>query len=198
MTNVDSDRVAIYLNHGGDSGGLEFWLWILLDEQGRRVARSSHMSLMGGGWVEGGPIEFGQRLPEEFDLRKYVAPPASGRYKLQVFRHNQFFLSRDEDDLTGLIVLKSEPLEITVTNPNQPGGWRPPAGFGFLLALLGAGGLLVAATRSRGRAFSQRDLVWVVLIALAAGAAFADCQYLNGCIAKLIPDARAEWSISVP
>src|SRR5262249_14964550 len=126
------------------------------------------------------------------------SPPASGKYKLQVFRHNQFFLSKDEGDLTGLIVLKSEPIEVTVTNSNQPGGWRLPAGFGFVMALLGAGGLLVALARSRGRSLSRRDLVWASLIVLVAGAAYADCQYQNMRIAALIPDARAEWSISVP
>jgi len=200
ITNVDSGRQTVHVKQGGvyRGGRLDRWQLILIDKQGRQVARSNFMSVLGGGFMESGPLAFGETSGSfsEFDLRKYFAPPASGKYQLQILRHNQQFIASGAE-LAGLIVQKSEPIEIAVTNPNNPRRLRLPAGFGFLMAMLGAGGLLTATLRRRGQSVTRRDIAWCSLIVLVALAAYAECQYQTGRIVELLPDAQADWSISL-
>lgn len=197
VTNVDAQRqVAYFMDDGSNLRGRRGrWKWILVDEQGRPVAESNDLALMAGGNSTLFELEFGQTgtWTNGFDLRKYVAPPRSGKYFLHVLYHN-WVLIANEQDLSGLIVFQSEPVAITVTNPTDR--WQLPAGFAFLMVLLCAGGLLLAIARGRGWRFTRGDLGWCGLIALAAVAAYGDCQYQTWRITPLLPDAQAEWSIS--
>jgi hypothetical protein len=217
VTNVDTGREAVHFTRGGDyrGGRRDRWRAILTDERGRVVRDSNFQSMIGGGIASLGPFAYGENDADGhgFDLRRYVAPPRSGRYQLQLVYHNERDLA-SEPDLSGLIVTRSKPIPVTIHVPSPPNnGLRP--GVQSLIAILAATATLslatVIANRWRGppaastieptrwpRALlPRRDFVWIgLMIAVAIGAAQGDRYWINQ-IAILTPDANAIWSIEI-
>ena len=199
IANVDARRAAPNFQRGGDyrGGRLERWRVVLTDARGGQVKDSNFVWFHGGGISSYGPLEYGATAdwPYDVDLRRYTAPPRSGKYQLQLFYHNDRSIA-GEPDLTGLIVCRSEPLWVEVANPNDPRGLAWPAGLTPLLALAGACGLLLAASARWRARLSWRDWVWCAAILALGLGYYADCQYHATAIANLLPDAKAEWSIA--
>ena len=212
VTNVDYGQEPVdFLDGGDDRGGRrDRWKLVLTDEHGQKVPDSNFFSSIGGGVAGIGPLPFGKqgnRL-NVFDVRRYVSPPRSGRYQLQLLYHNQIDIA-SEPDLTGLIVSKSEPIWVTVHNPDDPGSRRWMVSPHPALAILAAGGILIAMSifrpaRSRSQATDQpavaqqigrRDLAWMAVIVSIAIAFWFDSLYQASRIHRLIPDADARWTI---
>jgi hypothetical protein len=197
ITNVDSGKEPVHFTRGGDyrGGRRERWRAVLTDAFGRPVRDSNYQSFIGGGIASLGPFAFGETDLDghSFDLRRYVAPSRSGRYRLQLFYHNELNLA-DEPDMTGLIVTKSDPLDVIITVPARAG---LPAGVQSLLAILAAAGLLAAITAIANKKLSIRDIVWTCLLVAVAIGVWQGGRYWDNRIAMLSPDADSSWSISL-
>jgi hypothetical protein len=197
ITNVDAGQQPVHFTRGGDyrGGRRERWRAVLTDQHGRAVRDSNYQSFIGGGIASIGPFAFGEvdENRHAFDLRRYVAPPRSGNYRLQLFYHNELNLA-DEPDLTGLIVTKSEPLDVMISVPARNRGLAP--GVQSLLAILVAAGLLAAITAIANKRLSIRDIVWTCLIVAVAIGVWQGGRYWDNRIAMLSPDADSSWSIS--
>jgi hypothetical protein len=197
MMNVDTGGEPVYFQHGGDyrGGRMDRWRVLLIDQRGRAVGDSNHLALMGGGVSSFGPLQHVKTdHGSRFDLRRYVAPPRPGKYQLQLLYHNSYRIA-DEPDLSGLIVMKSQPIAVTVENPAYEKQWVFGRELVPMLAIAAAGVGLAFAGRVRGKRLSRRDLVWAVLICGVAFSFWLDhCRQLQQ-IADLQPDAEAKWSI---
>lgn len=212
ITNVDAGREAVHFTRGGDyrGGRRERWRAILTDEQGRVVRDSNFVSMIGGGMASLGPFGFGESDKEghAFDLRRHVAPDRSGRYQLQLLYHNELDIA-DEPDLAGLIVTKSEPVEVLISVPAKGNAVGP--GLRAMLAILAASAVLTLAVAINNRTqrppagsqpsprtlISRRDLIWNCLLAAVALGVWFDDRYWTDKIASLTPDAEASWSIAI-
>jgi hypothetical protein len=165
---------------------------------------------MGGGIFSIGPFAFGETDANghAFDLRRYVAPSRSGKYQLQLLYHNEIDLAA-EPDMTGLIVAKSQPIDLLIHVPAKNKGLDP--GVQALIAILSASAILTLATVIGNRwrrpatesplsphpVISRRDITWIgVLLTVALGVWLDDRQWINK-IASLTPDANASWSIAL-
>jgi hypothetical protein len=201
VTNVDAGREAVHFTRGGDyrGGRRERWRVVLTDEQGRVVRDSNFASFIGGGIASVGPFAFGETDADghAFDLRRYVAPDRSGRYQLQFVFHNELDLA-SEPDLAGLIVTKSQPIDVLIQVPVQ-NKLRP--GVQALIAILAAAFALTLITTLSNRwqtgkmAIARRDIIWnCVLLAVALGAWQGD-RYWQAKIASLQDDSKAKWSL---
>jgi hypothetical protein len=219
ITNADIGKESALFKNGGDSRGgrSERWRVVLSDEQGRHVADSNFNPMMGGGLCQVGPLRCGDAEgPFALDLRRYVAPPRSGKYQLQVLYHNQRSIA-SEQDLTGLIVSKSEPIWVTVHNLDEAEsrqlGMRPHPALAILAAcaLLFASSLLRPASPSQPQRegyadakqtvstrlkISRRDWCWSVLIVAVALGFWIDHQRQEKRIARTYEDAKARWTIT--
>jgi hypothetical protein len=217
VANVDVRGETIIFVQGGDyrGGRRERWQFLLTDEWGRTVGNSNYLSPMGGGLMGTRALRPGESIARnhEFDLRRYVAPPRSGKYWLQAFYHNWQSIAGDRD-FTGLIVSKSAPMAVTVTNPvDQNAPWLP-AEVRPIAAIVGLGVLFLfialASEHSRAkratasstssprlwwRRGSVRDLCWGVLILAVAVGFWIDCQSQMTTIARMYPDKDAKWTL---
>ena len=200
ITNRDVEEEPAYFVFGGDNSGgrRERWRVLLTDEEGRAVGDSNFASLVvrGGGIFSFGPLSIGESGGQEvrFDLRRYVSPPKSGKYQLQVLYHNSYRIA-DEPDHTGLIVMKSQPIAVWVDNPASERRWVFGPELVPMLAIAVAGAGLAGAARVRGKRLARRDLVWAGLITCVVFSFWLDhCHQLQR-IADLQPDAEAQWSI---
>jgi hypothetical protein len=204
VTNVDAERQPVHFTRGGDyrGGRRERWRAVLTDSRGRRVRESNFMSFMGGGIASLGPFEFGASDQDghAFDLRRYVAPTRSGKYQLQLVYHNEVDIASDPD-LDGLIVTRSEPIDVVIRVPAN--GRRLSPGFQSLLAVLAASALLTAAIvasnrrRSPPTVLALRDMAWLCLLIAVAIGVWLDDRYWTQRIGDLTPDADASWSIGL-
>jgi len=219
ITNTDVGMEAVSFTDGGDDRGRrERWRVLLTDEHGQRVSDSNFRPMGGGGLAGVGPLEFckcGNRT-NVFDIRRYVAPPRSGKYQLQVLYHNQIGIA-SEQDLTGLIVSKSDPIWISVHNLDEAEsaqlGMRPHPALAILAAcaLLFASSLLRLASTSRVQResladakqtastpikISRRDWCWSALIVAVALAFWLDHQRQERRIERTYEDAKARWTIT--
>ena len=198
ITNVDVGEQPVHFTRGGDyrGGRRERWRAILTDEHGCLVRDSNFQSMIGGGIASLGPFAFGETDPDghAFDLRRYVAPARSGKYHLQFFYHNERDLASDPD-MTGLIVTKSNPLDVIIAVPARHRGLPP--GVQSLLAILAAIALLAIVTAIANRKLSSRDLIWCCLMVAVALGVWLGSRYWANQIAMLTPDADSSWSISL-
>jgi hypothetical protein len=198
VTNIDEGQQPVHFTRGGDyrGGRRERWRAVLTDERGRTVRDSNFQSFIGGGLASLGPFAFGETDPDghAFDLRRYVAPARSGKYRLQLFYHNELDLAA-EPDMTGLIVTKSDPLDVTITVPAR-NSWLSPGGQS-LLAILAAATLLAGITMIGNRKLSMRDIIWTCLLVAVAVGVWQGGRYWDHRIAALSPDADSSWSISL-
>jgi hypothetical protein len=209
IENVDVDKETVHLDEGCDdrSGRRTRWRIHLTDEHGQRAPDANFGIFgMGGGIGTGGALAFGEKgsWGNWLDARSYVAPPSSGRYQLQLVHavsHGDDIA--DEPDLTGLIVLKSEPINVIVTRPPLVGTISVVP----LLVILGIAGLwsglgIVRRLRRKpGDAsssvapFSWRDAVAFVLVAGLAVGWWCDSRYLAGQVRASQRDQDADWTM---
>lgn len=122
VENVDRCRETVRWDEGGDdrSGRRTRWRVHLYDEHGIRVPDCSFAYGPGGGLgTVGGGLVFGEKgeWKNWLDARWYVKPPPAGRYKLQVFHTPDWADIAAESDLTGLILIQSEPINVIVSRP---------------------------------------------------------------------------------
>jgi hypothetical protein len=205
VTNADVGRESFYFPDGGDDRGgrRERWHFVLTDEHGDQVRQSNFMPMMGGGVCSVGPLAYGASGSRVnfFDLRQYIAPPASGKYRLQAFYHNRESIA-GENDLAGLIVSNSNPVEVIVENPTPAlQEKRRSTALQPLAILLSCAALTAISVASRARTrsvwgISRRDLCWSSLIAGLAIGMWLDQRHQESQI-NVRPDAAAEWSIQL-
>ena len=218
LTNVDVGRDAFVLLQGGDyrGGRRDRWQLMLIDQHGWAVANSNYLSVLGGGLLGFSRLRAGETAKETvvFDLRRYVSPPRSGKYWLHAYYHNDLTIAGDRN-FTGLIVSKSEPIAVTVVNPQDRQAPWLPAEARPIAAILTLGGLFTLLALARtfcpskrisqsdvepprwGRRSMVRDVCWGALI-LAVGVGYwADYHYQTRTIARLHPDADAIWTLSL-
>jgi hypothetical protein len=172
---------------------------------------------MGGGILTIGPLAAGASGGRQnvFDLRRYVAPPPSGKYWLQAYYHNELSIAGVRD-FSGLIVVsKSAPVAVTVLNPrDRNAAWfsgcvRNVGAIFVLAALLLATALAggrsrtpamqaVKAPASRWLSFPRsalRDVCWTVLILSVGAAYWMDHSRQTTTIDRLLPDSQAKWML---
>lgn len=218
VTNVDvGGQTCSFLQGGDDRGGRrERWRLQLVDEHGRQVADSNFWPINGGGIFSGIELPFGEtgQRPTVFDIRRYVAPPRSGRYQLQVLYHNSVSIAHSPS-LAGLIVSKSDPVWVVVSNPEEP-ATKPKLPIPLpTIAMCIAVGLILAtsmfrrathplptdvAERTQCRSawrLAPRDTIWaVVLIAIACGYGY-DSLRQSRYLETFKPHESAKWTISL-
>jgi len=214
VKNVDVGEEAVFFADGGDDRGgrRDKWRIALIDEQGRQVPDSNYAPMMGGGVYGFGPLKHGE-TGDRFnflELTKYVSPPTSGRYCLQVFYHNWNAIA-DQRDISGCIVSKSEPILVTVNNPSPPAAEQRRRDSLRPLTVLAACALLTVISvvsttcvsavpiQSGWKRFriSLRDFLWSGTIVSLAIGMWLDQRQQSKLIFDVRPDAAAEWSIRV-
>lgn len=205
VRNRDAERRAWSMHCGGDyrSGRLERWRVELTDERGERVLPSNFVSFHFGGIGTTQKIEFGESTKWNYvmDPRRYVGPPPTGRYQLQLFHSNGDI--SDEYDTTGLIVWKSEPVWVDVVNHDE-------ATFDATLIRLGVTMLLALGALGIGYWFTPRSaesdsrpIPWIdmafcaLVVGLSIGWWF-DGRHLRDYLARLQPDAEKNWTMAQP
>ena len=89
----------MFFTDGGDDRGgrRDRWQFVLVSEQRYQILISNYSPWNGGGVYTFGPLQFGEtgHRFNFFDLRKYVAPPPSGKYSLQVLYHDRHSIADD-------------------------------------------------------------------------------------------------------
>lgn len=205
VRNADIDREPICISWGGDyrSGRRDRWRVELRDEQGKRVPDSNFISWEGGGRGGESVLEFGQslRYRPTMDPRCYVSPPPSGRYQLQLV-HAELDIA-GEEDLTSLIVWKSQPMWVDVVNREADQFDLTLIRAGLVMALA-IGVLLVSRCFASQRTGEETGIApwWdlaacVLIVALAAGW-WIDAHQLRTGIAQLTPHTESDWTIVPP
>jgi hypothetical protein len=221
IENVDVDHEPVMLKQGGDDRGgrPERWRSVLIDKEARQVLDSNFHPFNGGGLMTIGPLKHAEKAQWNyyFDLRYYVAPPRSGKYQLQALYHNGVGIA-GERDVSGLIVSKSEPIRVEVTNRDASGIQLAPNRAPLPLAITAAcivltlvsivgsavkSGSEVGKTNSiksnvrRLPGISRRDFWWGVLVlTLSLGMWMDDDgQRMNQMTTSQAADAEADWSI---
>lgn len=216
IENVDIGREPVKLLEGGDyrGGRLERWRFLLKDKYGKRVADSADLWFGNGGILQSYPLIYGAKSSWDykFDLRSYLAPPASGTYYLQAFFHGRY-IARDRD-ISGLIAVKSEPISVVVENRDPSNSRRYlgrfPGPLGvlavcFVLAVssivrprkagISAPGQHVSETRSLP-GILRRDFCWGILILVFAIAMWlTDGRHESDAGWYQRPDTEAQWAI---
>lgn len=207
IENVDVGKELVYLSEGGDdrSGRRTRWRINLTDRRGRRIPDSNFSSWGDGGGIgSDGLLTYGEKgsWTNRLDVRSHIKPPPPGKYQLQLV-HSPHDIA-GEPNLDGLIVLKSEPIDVIVEWPDGvewDHSMLPPIavlGIVSVACLALATRCLLKAQRAAGRIASlirRRDVLWLaVVVALAAGW-LVDNRYLAFEIARLTPDQEANWTM---
>jgi len=200
LENVDVERQEIYLRTTGSHGTRlnGSWQLRLLDKTGRCMPLADKVQATGG-FAGFRTLDFGWKdeCDRPLDLRSYVEQPPPGKYQLQAV-----FCTVDiatDPELTGLIVQRSEPVDIIVTKSGPAGAAVIPVLallYGALLTT--AAVLLIGRWRNSGRAqltlVNWRDAAaWVVLIALTL-AWHHDIRRLSQEVHRLQWDEDAPWT----
>jgi hypothetical protein len=216
VENVDVGMEEVDFQQGCDdrSGRRTRWRVHLYDERGNRVPDSNFSTWgIGGGVGTFGRLKYGEKgnWNNWLDARSYVKPSPSGQYKLQVIHTPDTVDIADEPDLTGLIVFKSDPIEVIVTQPPQPR--RAFATIPLLAVLSSIWLAAVAAVFLRrnpppAEAVQQlrlsgwprllakrRDLLALTLITLLVIAWQIDITRLNSSIRAHQRDQDANWTM---
>lgn len=203
VENVDPKHEFAFFS---DLGRNEGWQVVLISSTDERVPdsnfRGTPTESFGFRLSSFGPLEFGRRGGDinMLDVRRYAKAPTPGRYQLQVFQGNGVIA--DEPNLDGLIVLKSEPVDVIV---EWPYGVQTDNSFIPSLAVLSvsvavAGWLVVRRMRkSRGgnaaSLLRRRDVAWMVLVMVLAAGWLADNRRQTGQMQRLEPDAESNWTM---
>ena len=141
--------------------------------------------------------------PYILDLRKYVAPPPTGRYQLHVVFSDSHIA--DEENLEAYTLCRSDPLDVWVENRAKP----PRVVFSvypvFMLLLLAAAAVGYSLVQRLRREADQpqplhRIVDWRALIAITlafflAGGWLLDVRKLAAEIDRFRPHDQADWSI---
>lgn len=205
MENIDAGRETVYFVDQGDDDN---WQIEMTDQSGRRVSdsnyRASPFEYITIGSTPIRSISYGDKeWPSNFlDVRHFVSPPLPGKYLLQVL-HNGGPIAR-EPNLDGLIILKSEPIDVFVEWPD--GEARDYSSFppitilsATVVASLWLGVRWLARMRSKDRhaapLFRWRDLAWLTLVMMLAAAWLVDNRFQASEIQRLTPDAKANWTM---
>jgi hypothetical protein len=125
MTNVDSETT--YLSRSGEiDNGRHVRFRVELTDVNRIRVPDATFSSHGGRGVHNsfGTVQSQANVFSNLtlDVRKYVSPPRSGRYQLQVICSEQEIA--DTPDMDGLIVWRSKPIWVNVRNNLPAGGTR--------------------------------------------------------------------------
>ncbi len=119
ITNVDVEGQAVGFQTGGDyrSGRQARWRFEVRDEQGRPMPAKPQAGFGGGGISSFSMLQPDKSYETKLEMAKYVEPLAPGRYRVVVLYHNSVTIA-DVEDISGLIVFRSDPFELIV----RPGG----------------------------------------------------------------------------
>jgi hypothetical protein len=195
LTNVDSESVdfvpAVSIPQRGQ------WRVVMTNAAGQEVAESNApMSFSDGIFDDhlaaGGCLEW-----EDVDLRRFLAPPRSGRYQVRMLYHD-LHLPASGFKRSGLIYFESEPLTVEVDNPNDPLRISLEGAIPLTIALVPVGLLVsgwIIARRRGNRAFVWRDVAWCVVILAIGIVWFGDQQHLWQQIREALPHEEAGWTI---
>ncbi|QDU26129.1 hypothetical protein ETAA8_12030 [Anatilimnocola aggregata] len=209
LQNVDVDNQLVHHVHSQERNydQLSQWRVELKDVHDQPVPNSNYVDLVRGGTSYRSHLQRGETEKYHFDVRKYVAPPATGRYRLQVILGSERDYIEYEPDLTGLIVIRSEPVWVDVVNH---GHWDERYLLAPPLVLLSAASLFVVATTVAGlwrrrliktedlppAKFAWRDwLGWSLAIILLAGW-LIDVGYLRTQLAER-DEREAHWTMKL-
>ncbi|WP_254513209.1 hypothetical protein [Anatilimnocola floriformis] len=150
-------------------------------------------------------IQPGERNAAPFivDIRKYLAPPATGQYKLHVVFSNK--LIAGERNLDGLTLCHSEPISVWVENRvPRPREYFAVYSVLIVLAIIAASLIFSFFQRLRQQATPeaplQRFADWRGYAALAVALLLTygwllDVRHLSAEIERLRPHDVADWSI---
>jgi hypothetical protein len=211
VQNVDVEGEEFEYTNGCDdrSGRRTRWRVHLTDDHGQRVADSNY-DLIGWGGEGGGIGTFGVLKRGEkgdwnnwLEIRKYVSPPRSGIYQLQVIHSNEDIAH--EPDLDGLIVWSSEPMSVGVGNftwPESRGFSILPLGSVLILITvvfgISAWRLFLRRRISRqvtSQFFTWRDGFALVIVTLLMVSWQYDRRQSSRQIYGVVPDVNAAWSM---
>jgi hypothetical protein len=202
IQNTDPRRKSVWRPYLSPS----HWRFVLTDESGRLVGDSNYLytdSRLRVNRVHTGAREDSRdTIWTDIDLRTFLAPPRSGKYRLQAFYRAAGI--RRESDLSDMFITKSEPILVVVHNPNERGSMPSAAdlrtGFAGVVAcgMLGFFGLsLRARARRWARFFTIRDALWFVVVLAVLAVAWIDHARQVDKLWEVFPDAEAQWSIEL-
>lgn len=200
VINVDRERQCVDLKMGGDdlSGRHDRWRVHLFDESGQQVPDSLFLFVWNQGTLQSiGPLDYGDAWPVWLDPRNYVKPPASGRYHLQLV-HSRHSIA-DVPDLTGMIVLKSEPIAVIVTNRDEYKLFRAilPQVCVIGIAMVVAVAVSIYNLLHNRPLPSRRDkIAFSIVLALATAWLIASWGQ-NKALLRLQADRDADWSMEL-
>jgi hypothetical protein len=210
VENVDFEGETVFFYEGGrdggtfdegvpDRGGRRMnWRVHLIDQHGQRVPESNfdqvdYLANVAGNltYVD---LHSGDKVfcSDDLDARRYVAPPPSGLYQLQlVLAFNEI---RGEPDPEGFIVWKSEPMQVRVSNWALE--WRlvaiPAVLLGCVFVISVAGYARICCGQP---GFAWRDCFWLLLVALFAVAWLGDNMWLWSNSREILNEGNAAWSM---
>jgi hypothetical protein len=152
-------------------------------------------------------LQKGQRTKEAYrvDLRKYLAPPPTGRYMLQVAIGDGIIA--DEISLDGYVICRSEPIPVRVENRMRPPRRGNSAVYPVFIVLaiaavmLGFGFFQKLRRQAEKPEPLHRFVDWRGFAALAIAAViacgwFMNIRSLEAEIERIRPDDEADWSIT--
>ena len=207
IQNNDPEKREIWWTLGGDyrGGRSERWRIELTDRRGERVPDSNFTSFLGGGILHPEKIGFGaQTSPTNLYARAFVSPPKSGRYRMQVLHAGEYIAT--DPDLEGIMVWKSEPVDVIVENRGFA-RQRRMALMPLLSVLIGSGILsVVGYFRGRyapGASVNARnnwrpDWRAMFAVGLVLGLAvgwYLDVALLQRRIEAVRPDTHSDWTL---
>lgn len=205
IENVDAQKATVTFQRGGDyrSGRQERWQVVLKDQAGQTMEQANFANFIGGGISSSGPLGPGEKSDTHvLDIRAYVAPPRAGDYTLQVFYHNRECIA-GEQDLSGLIVSQSEPIQVHVDNPPdvraQFQRWQPLLAM-LVAAVTLAGVVLVgrwcrSAEETSPRRRVMRDVLWCGLVLGVVIGWLVDQRYQGQRLDELQYHPEQQWTL---
>jgi hypothetical protein len=208
VENVDPDKTAIIWSSRSDHNAVEHWHVELRDSQGQLVSGVNtrwNFRRISHGWNSYQEVLPANLLTKRekayvwLNIHQHVAPPPSGRYRLQLFYHSERCIA-GEEDFSGLILLKSEPIEVWVDNLDQARFRKRRLGPGFA-AVLAIGMVALPSLlwwgrrKSPWKGLSRRDCIWCGLVLLLAAVWWLDltAQAKSFQETQYHPDAR--WTV---
>jgi hypothetical protein len=173
----------------------------------------------GGGIGSIGPLAAGEigSWNYFFDLRTYIAPPPSGKYKLRALYHNSVGIA-GERDVSGLVVSTSKPIWVEVTNREAPVAkpapfkFRPPLAIAAACIVLTLVSMMRPTQRSTCESanggkggpvtslfpgLTRRDFCWGLLVVAISLGMWLDDPPNRPVQWGQQPDAAADWSMKL-
>jgi hypothetical protein len=115
LTNLDVDRAEVQFTDGGDyRGGRQArWRLEVTDREGRVLPARPPLGSEFGGLYREDTLRYGESWATELNIGSFVRIEAPGKYKIRVLYHDHVAIA-DCDDVAGLIVSTSLPIDLTV------------------------------------------------------------------------------------